>query len=68
MSHFPWEPPVSPSRVASALQHVQVCIVAHATAPYPKPFGDLQLAIRLAKDAGASCDEILCTIKHADED
>lgn len=51
-------PPRNRSRVHSALVFLQNCGHGYRAAPYPKPFGALRLALRLAKEAGATCEEI----------
>ena len=59
--------PVEQLRSKEGLEHVIAAIGAYKRSPMPRPFGQLQEAIRRAKHLGATCQEITVVCKQISE-
>ncbi len=56
--------PIEQQRIEHALELLVQQARSYAHRAYPRPFGGLQGAIRDAKRAGASCQELVACLRH----
>jgi hypothetical protein len=60
--------PIEQHRVTQALDRLAQHARTYASSRSPRPFGSLQDAIRDAKQAGASCQELVTVLRHLTDD